>query len=313
MSKARASYKIYYLQGGRWRVTPTNLRLVKAYKVFYGKKLVVKPQEFSPRTKSAAQKREFLKRLIRKIETVRLKALKKRRDQRQRKLAAESRERLEEFVDGQLEKPIKQTLTEEEIGIVKGFRESKKQVPQFEKTESVMPVDARRATIDDTLLIPIAPDGQKYTKQIVDKMVTSPELGKYHLAILDIDLLPEAYVEMTEDNFDESYSKALQILYPSLADYFMEVKRSSQLFILRIKFLNNWSVGMPYEPRAISYYRKELSKVSQLAALFEQTFRMMFGPRDAHDKTTKGKLRAKYLDGDKKIYITGATLEATTM
>ena len=289
------------------------MRLVKAYKIFYGARLVVKPTEFSSQDKSAKQRKEFLSELIKDVEYRRLTLLQKRRKAREKKKIDETRREIGQNVDQSLARPIKETLTSDEIEVIGNFRESKVQVPIFEKAYEVEPVVAARVNIDDTLIIPIAPDGQKYEKQIVDKMVTSPILGRYHLAILDINLFPEAYIEMTEENYTDSYAKAAVLLLPSLLDYFEETKKSSRLYILRIKFLNSWGEEEDYNAHAISYFRKELSKGSQLAALFDETFKMLFGPRNKYDKTTKNRLRAKYLEGEKRIYITGATLEATEM
>ena len=120
----------------------------------------------------------------------------------------------------------------------------------------------------------------------------------------------DLYIEMTEENYNDAYAKAAVLLLPSLLDYFEETKKSSHLYILRIKFLNSWGED-EYSPHAISYFRKELTQGSQLAALFDETFKMLFGPRNKYDKTTKNRLRTKYLEGEKKIFITGATLEAT--
>jgi len=313
VSSKKADYKILFLQGGRWRVRPSNLRLVQAYKIFYGKKLIVPATEFTRYKKTAQQRRDFLFKLIQDIDKKRLRKLEKARRARKAKKEAENRARLDKQFMKKVRRPIEEALSDDELVMVNYYRKSKIQLLKFNEVEAVKPVDARRAKIDDTLIIPIEPDGLDYRSRLIDKTVTSPTLGKYHLAILDIDLNKTSYIEMTEENFLEAKARATQILMPSILDYFEQMRSSSQLFILRIKFLNNWAEGEPYKEHGISYYRKQITNRDQLANLFEQTFMMLFGPRDITDKTTKNKLRAKYLEGEKRIFITGATLEATEM
>ncbi|NJM09873.1 MAG: hypothetical protein HC883_02990 [Bdellovibrionaceae bacterium] len=162
----------------------------------------------------------------------------------------------------------------------------------------------------DAMLIPVLPHGEKYKNQIIDKMMRTQDHGSYHLSILDLTLNEEEMLPMNAGNFEEVYEKASILMLPSLLDYFQQTKKTSSLYILRVKFLNRWDTDDVYRPHGISWLRTDLREDNQVFNLFRKTFLQFFGSTEAYDRTSRGTMRANYLQGEQEVVITGVSFEA---
>lgn len=303
-AKRKPAYKFKLFRGKR-PVALKRLRFAESFELWYGSKRVVRRTFFA--FKRVGERRQFMLDLVQSVETARLRKLQSRR----KKYAKKKTEEYKKQVKRKLRRQVPERDLELGDELAKSFRESEKQKLVFPLVKAIDPETVRSGgKVRDSMIIPIAPDGMKYTKQVIDKMMVTPELGKYHLAILDLTLDREAYVHMSADNFEEAYQEAAIMILPSLLDYFQQTKRSSNLYILRLKFLNRWDSDSKFHEHGISWFRTELTEDNQVFNLFRRTFVQLFGPADPYDRDTRGKLRTNYLQGDRGIVITGATLEA---
>lgn len=291
----------------------SKLRYAESYEIFYGKRKVLGKKIFSKNEKKVADKKALIESVVKAIEKVRLQRLKKQRDQRRKKKIVRTNEKAKRELKKRLKKPeskFQQRMTDE---IRDEVQEAGIQLPVFPKVEALPPATATRANVIDTLMIPIAPDGGNYQKQIIDKEMYKDEVGSYHLAILNFSLDPDAYLEMTAENFKDTYKLAFMKFAPHVAQYFEDVKNSSKHFIFRLKFLNNWQPDQAYEHYGISQRRIEIRDRKSMFHLMRETFLQLFGDTERFGYTVHNKRRANYLEGEKIIYITGFTLEATDL
>lgn len=317
------------------------IRYAVTFEIWFGRRKIIPATRFHSSKKTAASRRDSIQRKINLIERSRQRILKERREKQAKqrlklKLAAERERRRRnrqarqrrlvkvklphkdrERRSKQLErarirrpiKPIKLSTPQRSL-FEKSWEDSRKALPVFPKVIEVEPTDARRATVLDTLIIPMEPESKMYTKQLVDKTLVNNKFGNYHLAIMNFDLHRENYIPMSSDNYTEAYSQAFLKLIPHIGNYFNEVKKSSDKFILRIKFLHKWEDTEAFLTHGVSYHRIAVHTSEELIQLFRNTFLRLHG--DVNDPyTTKGRLRVNYLGGERMIYITGFTLEAT--
>ena len=138
-ARGRATYRILFLQKGRWRVKGVNLRYVTQFKIFYGKRLVVKSQPFPSRHKSAQDRRAYLERLIRKIERQRLLILEQRRKARLKRQADDARRREIRRRRRAISRPIEPEVEPEAALLYSRLVSFRKQRPVFEKIKAVKP------------------------------------------------------------------------------------------------------------------------------------------------------------------------------
>lgn len=304
--RSQPVYRLRFFKGSKF-VAHKRLRYADSFEIWFGQRRVLLRALFPRMFKKVGDRRDFLESLIRSIETKRQQILTKRRA----RYRADKEKQYRKKVERRLKRPIPQDAIG--IPLAQSLRESQKQLPVFAYTTSLDPGIIRsgaKAKVKDSILIPIAPDGKRYRKQIFDKILVRPDGDRFHIAVLDMTLDRDAYVSMTADSFDESYEKAAVLILPSLLDYFKETRKSSNLYILRLKFLNRWDEDQKYIDHGLSYFRVELREDRQVFHLFRRTFLQLFGAESPQDKDSKGYLRTNYLQGEKKIIITGATFEA---
>lgn len=294
---------------GRRPVAQNKLRYATSFELWYGKRRVLARAEFP--FKRVGERREFLLALIEGIERKRQRILKKRRSEYRKRRHAEARKAVERRVHRTSRKAPKIPRIPEPYrsSFVASTKMALDQLPVFTKLRAEKPVVARRAIVQDTIIIPMEPVDDTYKIRIVDKMLANHIFGEYHLAILDYTLKEKEFIPMSAEDFEEAYALAFVKFIPHVVNYFEQVRNSSDMFILRIKFLHQWGKEEDLSPHGVSFHRIGVYSNEQMIDLFRRTFLRMFGDKD-DPYTTKNIKRANYLTGDSTIFITGFTLEA---
>lgn len=309
----KLQYKLKLFKGsGRSPVAYSRIRFASAFEITYGKRTIIKRTEFPDDVKRVQDKRDYVEEVIFDIELKRLSNLEKRR----RKREAEKEKERKVVAKKTLRRKLNAPSTKIEDQIYREYREridfANTQIPEFDKAYGLEPATALKATVIDTMVIPVEPESDDFNKRIVDKTMEKLDVGNYHLSIMDFTFETDQVIPMARDNFRQAAQEAMVKMLPHVIRYFESVKESSNLYILRLKFLNRWDQDDEYQDYGISKFRTEIRTAKQLMNLFQQTLILIQG--DPNDKmTTKHKLRANYLEGDKVIFIKGFTLEATAM
>ena len=310
MARKKLSFRIRLFKGNR-PVAQNKLRYATAFEVWYGKRRVLGRTPFTALTKRVAERRELLSSTIFAIDLKRRKLLEKRRRiakrKRQEKLLREIKRKSQRRIS---RKPKDFEEQYRELYIDQ-LREADKSIPQFEKLRAEEPVTAIKANVLDTIIIPVIPEGKGFSKRIIDKEMWKRNWGHYHLSTLDFSLDETSYIPMTAETFKDSYKEATRLMLPHIVRYFEETKGSAEYYILRLKFLNNWIPEDPYERWGISFFRSQVKEPKQIIGLFRDTFLQLFGD-ERFGPTSKNLLRRNYLEGEKLIFITGFTLEASS-
>lgn len=302
------SFRFYGKQGF---VPASRLRYATKFSIVYGGRTIMGATEFPKLFKKVADRRDFLKKLVEEIEKKRLKKLARRREQYRKRKIAEGQAQLKRRIRRQIS--TRKVNMAEYQGLVDGAREAELQVPMFSKAQELDSKIIRDGVyVEDAMTIPVRPDGMRYTKQIIDKTMDK-DGRRYHLAIMDLTLDDDAQVPMTAENFNEAYKECLDLMLGSVVDYFEQTKNSSELYILRLKFLNRWDQDGEWTDHGISWERTYIRNMQQMINLFRKTFVQLFGSVNQYDTTKAKKLRTNYLSGDKTIIIKGLTLEATDL
>jgi hypothetical protein len=312
-AKREPSYSFrFYGRGGF--ISASKLRYATKFSILRNGKVLVPATEFPRNKRKADLRRDYLHNLVVKIEIKRHKILANRRKQYRRKIKDEGLSTYKRRVKRRLKaKPDRiAVVTKKDLKYIERGRESERQMPVFSKAEEAeeLPINKRGKAVRDAMIIPVEPNGKKFSTQIIDKLMLTQGYGTYHLATLDFNLKKKNYIRMSRDTFAEAYAKAFREMIPSVLDYFNETKKSSQLYILRIKFLNRWDVLGSYSAHGISYYRVKIESQSEMINLFRHTFMQLLGPQDRHDLSSRGFLRHNYLTGENAVFITGLSLEA---
>lgn len=296
-SQQRAAYRIV-LRGPKGFA---KIRYATTFEIFYGKRRVLARRPFPVIFKKVSDKKQLLEQLIVGIETKRIRLLAKRRAKRKREKEIQRRADREK----KLGKVLRRMPRKFENQFYRGFffstLDAEVSAPVFNKAYGVKPATAMKTQVIDTMIVPVEPEKNYFSKQIFDKEMRNAAWGDYHIATLDFSLKEDFYVPMTGENFLEAYQRSTELMLPHAIRYFQETMKSSSYYILRIKFLNNWDPDAPYENWGLSEVRVELRDKRGLINLFRETFKKFFG--DGFDC-------ANYLEGEKLVFVTGFTLEA---
>lgn len=316
MSKRRSidfSLRLYNARGRR--IALAKLRYAHSYEVYYGKRKVLPRKLFTRFTKKVSERRQLLGLLIVTLRTRHVAHLAKLRRQREKKKIEERNKRIARNRKRRVKR--KKIDDSEEIGQrylrSEGVKKAKLSILEFDKAEAVEPVTAVRATVVDTMKIPVKPTGTDFVKTVYDKTMSRFDLREYyHIALIDYSLKENSYIPMSEENFDSAYREALFKMLPHVLDYFSNTMKSGDQYIFRIKFKHHWENSEKYYDMGISGRRIQLRSLDEMFAVFRETFELLFGGKGLDMMTSKNKERANYLQSG-YIYITGFTLESANV
>lgn len=309
-SQKRAAYRIV-LRGAKGFA---KLRYATSFEIFYGKRRVLARRPFPLIYKKVADKKDFLGDLIQAIDKKRQRVLAKQKAKRKREREiirkldhARDLKKLLNRKLPKLERDFKNRYlygkrfeSQADADYAEERKRSADALPVFPKVYDVEPATAMATGkfVIDTMIIPMAPEGAGFSKQIFDKEMQSNSRGLYHLATLDF-TLKESFA-FSGLMYREAYNHAVQTLLPHILRYFQDTKNSASEYILRLKFMNSWDKNGEYEPHGISETRTEVRTIDGMIHLFKKTIARLGGDVGI----------ANYLQGDNIIYITGFTLEA---
>lgn len=315
----RYSFRLFDKRGRR--IALAKLRYAHAFEVYYGKRRVLARKAFPRLLKRVGERRDLLESLIESIEYKRLRVIEKRKKQREKVKLDAAKKKARTYVKRQLRRPLtkserasrRRAKTKAPLPrIVQLEAEAKNQILVFPKAYAAPAATAMRARVIDTMIIPVAPDGGNYTKRVVDKEMFRSDVKNYHLAILDFSLNEGHFIPVTQDTIREQYGVTVREFLPHIVDFFNEMKRTSQHFILRLKFLNHFSPDGQLTSHGISYFRSHIIDDVGITNLLRITFQQLQGDPQM-GPTSRNKTRRNYLAGETGIYLTGFTLEATTL
>jgi len=308
---ARVNYKIV-LKDKRGRLCTA--RFAHTYEIFYGRKKIYASTEIPRARKSAADKKSFLLKKITSFENKRLAAVRsilharKREQQRKKRIAdAKAKKR----ADTNLKKVSKRTA-------IKDYENSKKEFARqdslmadeeldFERATSEDPLVLENATVGDVLVIPFKPKTAEYIKRLIDKTITRfGGTDILYLTTLDF-TLRKNFIEMNKENFLHASNETIMRMFPHLEQFFKGMVKTANVFMLRIKFMQQISENK-WTEHGISLDRQEINSLQELAVILKGTLIKLKGK----DYIEKKKLKTRnYLETDSVIFIKGFTLEAT--
>ncbi len=304
------SFRLFDKRGRR--VAAAKLRYAIAYEVFYGQRRLLARKKFPKLLKRVGERRQLLGALVESIESKRLRLIERKKQQRRKAKLEAEKKAAKRRIDRKIKTPLKKGERQKIYRAMdKHFDESEIQIPVFPKAYAAPAATALRATVLDTMIIPVAPDGGDYTKRVVDKEMRRSDIGFYHLSILDFSLNESSYFELNDVNFLEQYKEIVKIFIPHIITYFKDTKKSSFHYILRIKFLNSFKSGAQLTEHGLSYFRTHVLSEEGMLQLFRVTMNQFFGDVAKMGPTSRNKMRRNYLMGENTTIITGFTLEAT--
>lgn len=295
------------------------LRYAKTYEIWYGKRRVFGPAPFPPKKKKVSERRSYLERRLNNIVREYNRLLAEVREKRRRKLAFKKKSdtqkellRQKKVKSGEARKIKAKAVSP--TGIVRkdlkeAFDYAYGDMPIFPKIRAEESEEYLNVVQIDKTVTPIEPDNSTYSKQLIDKMMWTSKSGYYNLAIIDFSLNPDEFIPMNADTFNEGYVQAYTIMFPHILNYYTESNRSSDAYILRIKFA--WTTDrdtQEFDSYGISLHRQAYANRDGVLNAFRQTFLKMFGTKDPYDKTRL--ITTNYMFGDSMVYIKGFTFEA---
>lgn len=319
-SKRQIKYRIVLRNKRGVRTTP---RYAVSYEIFYGKRKILAEKAFHPRTKTTDQKKRYLDKSLRQIEELRLEALEKQRKTREkkRKERAKELERQQKETKKQLEKAQKKlqerrakrateeaekepsVISDQEVFDILDPIKTRieKESANFSKTKSEDPTALPNATIESVLVTPFSPKGDTYTKELIEKIITTQRRAfELYLTILNFNLKQPYYLPLTRKNFD--YEAA--VVYYNFISHILNFYESidDEYFIFRIKYRKRFEGGKWYD-FGISKGRNRVTSLDRMKELVKETIYLF------QNKMTDGK---NYLMGDVEIEVTGFSLEAAS-
>ena len=296
------------IRGGRF--TPLNrIRYADSYEIWQGGKRIGARKKFPAFIKKAAERRDFLSDLIaeitRKVEArLERQAEAKRKRDEQRRLKRRERERVR-----RAELELKESDEEDRPIIEMSRHVRKNERLDFVRAYNEEPQTLKQATIQDVTIIPIKPRGKFYTKRLVEKIITQDHFAKrLDLSILDFDLDQEEWIPTDIDTLTESFDQAFTLMIPHIAQFWSETYQEADAYILRLKFQWEFTPGK-YDSHGVSLRRQDIRTFDRLRAVFRETFRKLLGG----NKNEPNKKPRNYLANQTVIFISGFTLEASTL
>lgn len=315
------------------------LRYAKTFEIWYGKRRISGPQPFPPKKKKVSERRSYLERKLDNIEQEYFRLLAEAREQRalekkkleraakrhekklaeareQRALEKKKRERAAKRLEKKLlkeavAKPIEsESEKEEQEQFTKARKLLSNEFPDFNNAEYEEPQTLVNATIKDVMVVPIIPVNDTYTKELIEKIITSNRMTEtLYLTILNFGLTEENIIPMDLSTFYDSFRTSIAVMIPHLWDFYTQVKGSTDAWILRIRYSYEPKGKQHFQEQGISLVRTHgLNSKKAMLDHFIWTFKRFIG--EAKDPKTP--FKKNYLTGDTLIYITGFTLEATT-
>jgi len=293
------------------RLALAKLRYAAAYEVYYGKRKIFARKNFSKLFNRVADRRQLLESLVESIENKRLRIIERKKQQRKKAKLESLQKHDKKRVERRIRRPLKKDDYHKRISKMAQYdSEAAVQIPNFPKAYDEKPATALRATVIDTMIIPVAPDGGDYSKRLVDKEMMRKDRD-YHLSILDFTLNESSYVELTPQGFSQQYKELVKLFIPHVMMYFKDTHKSSFHYILRIKFLLAWDKESTPMTHGLSYLRSHILTEDGMINLFRLTLHQFFGDSANLGLSSRKKIRRNYLTGDSRIIVTGFTLEAT--
>ncbi|MES2354399.1 MAG: hypothetical protein V4568_08335 [Pseudomonadota bacterium] len=294
------------------------LRYAKTFEIWYGKRRISGPLAFPRLKKKITERRSYLERRIVSIERERLIILEEARAKRARarkklekaKLLKVRLRKEKKIIKEQAAKVTSTILAEDQAQIERSSVLLNQETPDFEKARHEAPQTLPFATIKDVLVVPIKPTNKTYTKELIEKIITSNRMtDTLYLTILNFTLTEDYYIPMDLSTFYESYRRALSLMILHVWDFFTETKASSDAYILRVKYAFEKTGKQYFQEQGVSLVRSfGIKSKKDMVDHFIWTFKKFIG----ESKDRSAPLKKNYLTGDTMIYITGFTLEATT-
>lgn len=333
--RKKVSYKIV-LRGSRGGFS--SLSKAKYYEIFYGKRKLLKKTEFHKRTKSSKQKKNFLARLIKKIEKARLEALEKAQRTRKKKAKAKKIEEArrqkivkkeQELIDSQYRRIyVEETFKKEdelftdESGIESGLDFEKVNIPtwvrdiqaaqykaiQDEEINPSLayqepPLDVAYHYVSEATIMPFKPKSKYYDKRLIYKEIMSKNnLRTTTSTTLKFFLKDKYFIPLTLDNFEQAKLQIKAFFIPHMRDFFSNLKQG--FYILRVTFRRQVSDKMI--DQGISDQRQFISNNKLLVSLLNSTLKRFIDPDQK--KGTRAFIK-NYLQETAQLTITGFTLE----
>jgi len=316
MAKRRKIGYTYRFYKGKKRIALGKLRYATTFEIWYGSRRLVAPKPFTKSQKKLEARRNYLRLLTKRIEIGRLEAIEAKKKAKIKKYKAEIaklkkiKTRETRKASKKPQKPGNIKVEERELYNVE-IDQAHIGLPIFNKVFGEPSPTFLNVECKDTLIIPIEPDSHRYNKRLIEKAMWSSKQGHYDLSILDLTMIAEEYFTMEADTFAESYKAAFLTFTPHIMNYFENVKSSSDLFTLRIKFLwqGDKRTESSFSTHGLSLNRMQLRTRNGMLELIRDTFIRFFGPQNMDIRRgVHGK--RNYLVGERVVLITGFTLEA---
>lgn len=329
MSKKGASYRIVLRnKDGKF----SNIRHAQSYEIYYGKRKVLSRSPF-PRyaaksftKETTAKKRKYLEKTVKTIEKKRLLVLEEARIKRAAKKQAELQKKSlkkEKAKKQKIQKVIEEPAEE---------RPEPPKVHDAEKAERISirsqhfdlmdreeidwanaveqdPVTLKNASVKDVLVIPYIPPNDDYTKELIEKTITTQEATEIlELSILNFTMAN--HIVLNSDNFSGVAKYIFDYFIMHILEFFTDIVETKKEFILRIKFTHTIRDDENKEKQisqGISLRRQLITRPKRMITVLYETIKKFLGQFDE----VRGKiLHRNYLAGKKDLFITGFTLEA---
>jgi hypothetical protein len=287
------------------------LRSATSFSIWRGRRQVLAPQPFPKSARLVSQRRAYLEKALATFELERLKALAKRRRKAAKKRIEDRRKKEKKRVKRAIKaKPEKIKVTSEDRrAYLEGFDLALEETLNFRKAYAEpSPPGVFGAEVVDTLIIPVEPARDEYEKRVIEKMMFREVVGNYELSIMDFSLAPEEVIEVNNENKELQFIKVFGKFYPPMVQYYRDTHKTSDAYILRLKF--SWSPDQDsvITPWGISLYRTKIHSIRELQQILTRTYWKLEGGTQG----SKSPLIKKYLTSEQSIFITGFTLEAVS-
>lgn len=316
MARSRASYRIVLRTAKGGFAKPRN---AASFEIFYGKRRLIARTAFPKSRRLVKDKRVFLVTLIERIERRRLKILEARRKKIRKQRLQERR--LRELKDFQKRQRRKIAISKPSMRMPKiepdYIHEIHDSVLDFNKMKTEPAQTMKQVTISDVLITPFVPDGSNFSRVQIDKSILINYEGTYrHISIMNLTFEESDFIEVNEENFEMAFSEVYEKIYPQLRDYWNQTHTTTEAYILRLKFVYDFSGKEDWADHGIStgLARTQLVNTKQLAQLLYSTYRRLTGD-EMRSVFINGKRKRRgardYLRDGSSIFITGATLESS--
>lgn len=279
----------------------TKLRYAITYEVWRGRKRILAPRAFPASFKKVSERKSLLEKIVETYELKRLQLNERKRLKRKELHRRKDQKRAK----AQLAKEEKQ-YTKRSLFY---FKEAKQGLPVFPKAYEGEPIAIKNKTVLDTTIIPIEPEGERYTTELVEKIIHSSIEGRSTYSIYNFSFREEYLIPLDVHTMRESFIEFITQTFPHIHMFYQATKKSTDGYIFRIKFSWNPAGGDEYWSQGISLTRRDIENDARLRKTVLDTFALFMGKSVVKGNHVKVFVK-NYLADASLIYINGFTFES---